>query len=100
MRKLYNQINRVELIQKMRLSHENRSTLSFYKYYKIINPTFFRNHLYEKLDDIHTLGRIYLATEGINAQISVPTNKLDDFKQVLNDILIFTRLTIKFCDRR
>lgn len=86
MRKLYNKINREELIQKMLQSDEQRTTLSFYKYHKIENPDFFRNYLYEKLDDLHTLGRIYLAHEGINSQISVPTKNLDAFKNFLNEI--------------
>lgn len=86
MRKLYNRINREELIQKMVHSTEPRTTLSFYKYHKIENPPFFRNYLYEKLDDIQTLGRIYLAKEGINGQISVPDQNIDSFKTIMDDI--------------
>ncbi len=80
----------------MRISTEERTTLSFYKYHKILNPPFFRNHLYEKLDDIQTLGRIYLAAEGINAQISVPTARLTDFKQILEDIVFLRGLRLNF----
>jgi UPF0176 protein len=96
MRKLYNQINRDELIQKMRISTEDRTTLSFYKYHKIYNPPFFRNYLYEKLDDIQTLGRIYLASEGINAQISVPSDRLELFKQILEDIIFLRGVRLNY----
>lgn len=41
MRKLYNTINREILIEKMRSSQEERITISFYKYCKILNPDFF-----------------------------------------------------------
>jgi UPF0176 protein len=96
MRKLYNRINGEELKQKMLLSEEQRTTLSFYKYYRIENPPFFRNYLYEKLDDINTLGRIYLAYEGINAQISVPTKNLEAFKKIIDDISFMRGIRLNY----
>ena len=96
MRKLYNKINREELIQKMVHSTEQRTTLSFYKYHKIENPPFFRNYLYEKLDDINILGRIYLAYEGINAQISIPSENLDAFKNSMNEIMFLQGIRLNY----
>jgi UPF0176 protein len=96
MRKLYNQKNREELISKMKVSMDSRTTLSFYKYFRIENPAFFRNYLYEKLDDIFTLGRIYIAGEGINAQISVPDEYMDSLKQIMNDISFLNGIRLNY----
>jgi len=83
---LYNKINREVLIQNMLQSKELRTTLSFYRYVNISNPWLFRDHLYTILSSINVLGRIYLAHEGINGQISVPTEHLNEFKNKLNEI--------------
>lgn len=96
MRKLYNQVNRELLIERMQKSAEPRTTISFYKYAHIAHPEFFRNHFYEKLDDLGTLGRIYVAYEGVNAQISVPTAKLDAFKQALEGIDFLRGIRLNF----
>ena len=72
---LYNKLSakeRAELIDK---AGEDRLTLSFYKYAKIGNPEIFRNHLFLAWDQLEVLGRIYVAHEGINAQLSVPAKK-------------------------
>lgn len=96
MRKLYNIKNRQELIEIIQQSNVARTTLSFYKYYKIHNPAFFRNYLYEKLDDIGTLGRIYLAHEGINGQISLPTQMLNAFKSILEEISFLKGIRLNY----
>lgn len=83
---LYNRINGKELKEKLKLSNEERTTISFYKYHHITDPATFRNDLYKLLDQIHVLGRIYVAKEGINAQISVPTSQLDNFRTQLFSI--------------
>jgi UPF0176 protein len=83
---LYNRINGKELKEKLKLSHEERTTISFYKYHQIADPETFRNDLYKLLDQIHVLGRIYVAKEGINAQISVPDSQLDNFRTQLYSI--------------
>ncbi|MES2619172.1 MAG: rhodanese-related sulfurtransferase [Bacteroidota bacterium] len=77
---LHNKINAQEL--KKRLAEESikRTTISFYKYHFIEDPTKFRDDLYTKLFDLGVLGRIYIAHEGINAQISVPSDALENFK--------------------
>ena len=70
---------------KERLENEKlpRRTLSFYKYHKIESPQKFRDELFTKLSEMNVLGRIYVASEGINAQISVPENRFEDFKKYL-----------------
>jgi UPF0176 protein len=84
--RLHNRINRKELKQRIAQSNEPRVTISFYKYHQIGNPQVFRDHLYLEMNKIGVLGRIYVAHEGINAQISVPAEKLEDFKTALYSI--------------
>ena len=84
--KLHNRVNRRELKQRMLESKEARLTISFYKYHHIGNPQVFRDHLYLEFNKIGVLGRVYVAHEGINAQISVPEPNLEAFKNTLNAI--------------
>lgn len=64
----------------------DRVTLSFYKYHHIENPQAFRDELYQLFNTLEVLGRIYVAHEGINAQLSVPREKFEAFKKELFSI--------------
>jgi UPF0176 protein len=67
-----------------------RTTLSFYKYVKIADPVAFRLNLLTAFTDLDCLGRIYVAHEGINAQMNVPTENfeaLDTFIQSLPELV-------------
>ncbi len=81
---LYNRIDRKILEEQMANSAIERITLSFYKYHQIGNPQIFRNYLYAQLDTVGVLGRIYVAHEGVNAQISVPKKQYHNMVQILN----------------
>lgn len=83
---LHNRIEGRVLKEKLRSSPEKRVTISFYKYHHIADPAAFRNALYAGFDSMGILGRIYLATEGINAQISVPEKHLQAFRTYLFSI--------------
>ncbi len=83
---LYNRVNNDELKRLMLESDEKRVTLSFYQYAKIQNVPQFRNDLYRLLDEVKVFGRIYVASEGVNGQISVPEHLFDRFKEKLNSI--------------
>jgi len=83
---LYNRINSKELKEKLKQSSEPRTTISFYKYHKIDDPQLFRNELYLLFDQLGVLGRIYVAHEGINAQISVADKNVEPFKSKLFQI--------------
>ncbi len=87
--KLWNKVNNDELKQKMIDSGEERITLSFYKYYHLSSPQTFRDEFYLKLDQVGVYGRIYVAHEGVNGQISVPGNRFDDFVSTLNSFPFF-----------
>src|SRR5690606_11930567 len=85
---LHNKIDGRLLKEKMRSAAENRTTVSFYKYHRIADPADFRNTLYKNFDDLRVLGRVYIASEGINAQISVPSERLNEFRDYLYSISI------------
>ena len=80
---LHNRISRKELKARIENDTTPRTTISFYNYIPIPEPQQFRDNLYKCFLDIGVLGRIYVANEGINAQISVPTENLDKFKDHL-----------------
>ncbi|HMR42852.1 MAG TPA: hypothetical protein PKC40_03425, partial [Saprospiraceae bacterium] len=84
--KLYNKVNNDELKQRMLESDEARVTLSFYQYANIAEPDRFRNELYVLLDKLGVFGRIYVAREGVNGQISVPESNFQAFKEALYSI--------------
>lgn len=80
---LHNRISNAELKARMLAETEHRVTLSFYKYFQISNPHEFRDELYKKFYEINVFGRIYIAKEGINGQISVPESKFEAFQSFL-----------------
>lgn len=80
---LHNRISRRELKEKYLHDSTPRTTVSFYNYLPIADPQVFRDHWYRHLHPLEVLGRIYIATEGVNAQISVPTARLDEFRNYL-----------------
>ncbi|SHI83348.1 UPF0176 protein [Mesonia phycicola] len=83
---LYNKLSAKEREALLEEAGEDRLTISFYQYAKIGNPELFRNHLFVAWDQLDVLGRIYVAHEGINAQLSVPAKKFNDFKEFLDGI--------------
>ncbi|MCU0397014.1 MAG: rhodanese-related sulfurtransferase [Cyclobacteriaceae bacterium] len=84
---LFNRIEGKVLKERLYLTpNPDRTTLSFYKYHLIEDPKAFRDKLYLDLASIDVWGRIYVATEGINGQISVPTQKLNEFRDQLYSI--------------
>lgn len=73
-----------EILKKRLLEEtEKRTTLSFYKYTPLDDPQPFRDQLFEKFSELNVLGRIYVAHEGINAQLSVPESNFEAFKKYL-----------------
>ncbi len=89
---LHNRISHDELRKKLMEETEPRTTISFYKYFTIEDPQEFRDTLYRHLNKLLIFGRIYIAQEGINAQISVPTINLENFKTYINSIKAFEHL--------
>ncbi|MBA2250368.1 MAG: rhodanese-related sulfurtransferase [Chitinophagaceae bacterium] len=83
---LYNRISQKELKALLYQETEPRITLSFYRYAKIDDPGIFRDELYKNLEVLKVFGRIYVAHEGINAQLSVPLSNYENFKNYLYSI--------------
>ena len=83
---LYNKLSAKERTAWIEEAGKDRVTLSFYQYAQIGNPQLFRDHLFIHWEPLHVLGRIYVANEGINAQLSLPAENFDQFKQHLDSI--------------
>ena len=83
---LHNRISNKELKEKLYQENFPRTTISFYQYFTIQDPLAFRDELYKSLNLLQVFGRIYIATEGINAQISVPSHLFEEFKTYLYSI--------------
>jgi len=86
MKKLYNTVDKKVLKERIAQTAEPRRTVSFYKYHPILNPSFFRDYLYLHWEKLGVLGRTYIASEGINAQLSVPDLNFDAFRNHLFSI--------------
>ena len=112
---LYNTLSAEERAQMIDNAGKRRLTLSFYAYAHILDPTQFRNELFIAWNALEVLGRIYVATEGINAQLSLPADHFYAFKDTIDkydfmkgirlniavehDDLSFLKLTIKVRDK-
>ena len=83
---LYNNLSAKERAELIEQAGKDRLTISFYKYAKIGNPEIFRNHMFLAWNTMDVLGRIYVAHEGINAQLSVPADNFETFKSHLDSI--------------
>ena len=83
---LHNRVSQAELKRLLFEEKEQRTTISFYKYFPILEPQNFRDQLYESLNILSVFGRIYIAKEGINAQISVPDSKMEAFTLFINSL--------------
>ncbi len=83
---LYNTLSAKERASLIKEAGKERLTISFYKYARIGNISIFRNHLFIHWNELDVLGRIYVAHEGINAQLSVPAENFEEFKKHLDGI--------------
>lgn len=84
---LYNRIEGKVLKQNVSKAERlERITFSFYKYHHISDPKMFRDDLYKAWDTLGVWGRIYVANEGINGQLSVPSENFEALKQHLYGI--------------
>ena len=93
---LYNTLSAEERAIMIDDAGKQRLTLSFYAYAQISNPTQFRNELFLAWNPLAVLGRIYVASEGINAQLSLPADTFYAFKDTIEsyDFMKGIRLNI------
>lgn len=94
--KLHNKVDKKVLKEQLLSSKEARTTISFYKYFRSENPQLFRDHLFVHWEELGVFGRVYVASEGINAQISVPTENLNAFVQFLDTIEYLKGIRLNF----
>ena len=78
---LLNRKNKTQLIKKLQAETFNRKTCSFYRYVKI--------------NDVNTTrDQLFIATEGINAQVSIPIDNWNSFINILNSYIEFENIFI------
>ena len=83
---LYNKLSAKERAALIDQAGKDRLTISFYQYYKIENPQLFRDKLFLEWNALDVLGRIYVSFEGINAQLSVPSENFYKLKAQIDTI--------------
>lgn len=83
---LHNRLDKSSLIAQLGQEGRERTTMSFYRYARVANPAFLRDHLYTTWEPLGVLGRIYVSGEGINAQLSIPSDHLAEFRTSLENI--------------
>jgi len=93
---LYNTLSAEERAELIDQAGKQRLTLSFYAYAKIENPQQFRDDLFIAWNALDALGRTYVAKEGINAQMSVPAENIEAFRETLQvyDFMAAIRLNV------
>ncbi|HEX5001244.1 MAG TPA: rhodanese-related sulfurtransferase [Bacteroidia bacterium] len=83
---LHNLLSKEELKQRLAGETFRRTTLSFYRYVILDDASQFRDNLYQEMNLLGVLGRIYLAKEGINAQISIPEHNMKLLRELVDSI--------------
>ncbi len=93
---LYNTLSAEERAELIDEAGKRRLTLSFYAYARIENPKQFRDELFLAWNPLEVLGRIYVAHEGINAQLSLPADHFYEFRDTIEayDFMKGIRLNI------
>jgi len=92
--KLHNKIDKRILKEQLEQEAQKRITLSFYQYANIGNTSVFRDHIYTRWAEVGVYGRIYVAHEGVNAQISVPKTQWTAFEKEVNDIVFLRNIRL------
>lgn len=92
---LRNHISKDEALKRIAAESFSRRVISFYRYVIIGDPVTLRNELFAEWQKLGCLGRIYVAKEGINAQMSVPEPHFETFKQQLYAHPEFTDVPFK-----
>ncbi len=92
---LYNKKSRELLLKELEQEPFERITCSFYRYMSIENPESLRDELYRDWNAFQIFGRIYIAAEGINAQLSCPEHHWEAFKKNMDSNTAFLKMPLK-----
>src|SRR5687768_11576097 len=93
---LHNKYDKNTLRKKLESENFKRSTVSFYRYVLIAEPEIMRDDLFREWNSLGILGRVYVAKEGINAQINIPAHNVEEFKSKLDDRKEFQNISFKW----
>ena len=86
---LLNKLNKDQALERLYNENFKRVTASFYKYVILEDPQLLRDSLFHDWSELKVFGRIYLAHEGINAQLSCPKPNWDSFVMSIRSIKEF-----------
>ena len=92
---MFNKLSKEQCLALLEKETFNRITVSFYRYIILENLPKLRDHLYNTWKELEVLGRIYIAEEGINAQLSVPEYNWKDFVKNVNSYSYFKDIPFK-----
>ena len=92
---LHNKLDRKQLTDKLNAETFKRITLSFYRYVILDEPQAVRDLLFAAFEGMAVLGRIYVAREGINAQLSVPEHNFNQLREYLDANSFFAQVPFK-----
>lgn len=84
--RLKNILSPAELRARLAAETESRVTFSFYRYVHITEPAAFRDECYVAWDELLVFGRVYVAKEGVNGQVSVPQSKFEAYRAALDRV--------------
>lgn len=91
----YYGLTRAQAEKKISEEKFKRITVSLYKYITISDMPKMKKLLFVTWNTLDCLGRVYIASEGINAQMSVPEHNWEQFKSELYAIPEFTDVPLK-----
>ena len=100
---MFNKLSKSQCMDLLKEETFNRVTVSFYRYIILSNLNDLRDDLYNKWSKLGVLGRIYIANEGINAQLSVPEYNWENFVRNINSYTFLEDVPFKIAvwgDRR
>jgi len=92
---MFNKLSKKQGLKLLDQEGFERKTLSFYRYVIIDSPYELRDELYESWKELGVLGRIYLANEGVNAQLSVPESNFEEFVELVHANPFFKDINFK-----
>jgi UPF0176 protein len=93
---LHNKYDKKTLLKKIEAETFKRRTVSFYRYVILDNPEALRDELYIEWETLGVLGRVYIAREGINAQVSIPEHHIEEFIRKLYARKAFAEIPFKW----
>ena len=92
---LLNKLSKEEALKRLHAEVFKRVTVSFYRYVMIEDPSALRNDLFQEWKKLQIFGRIYVAHEGINAQLSVPEHFWEEFVMKIHSRKVLENIPFK-----